>query len=458
MFSPSLQPETRKTIRALIVDDEYSIRLALNHFLSGMGYEVMEAETGESALGIVRMFLPHIVFLDQRLPDCNGEDLLEHFTSPDIGASVVMMTAWVDLDKAVLAMSKGADYYFPKPLDLKHIAVIIGKIEKKIQLFEEIQYFRRMSEMHDNDCMMLGNSPQIIKVQRLTTLLARNKNTPVLILGESGSGKELVAKSIHILSDVKGQFVEINCASLSESLLESELFGHEKGAFTDARETKKGLFEIADGGTIFFDELGEMPLPIQAKLLKVLDSQKFRRIGGVTDIRSCTRFVAATNRDLVSMVKKGLFREDLFYRISVFPLHVPPLRERGEDVSLLACYFAAGISERMGKVKAVISPEAMRCLQSYNWPGNVRELKNVIERALILSTDGVILVDHLPMVMRNPNSGPVGLSEFSGLRPLKQVKDEYVDYVLKATGNNHSRTADILGISRSTLLSGLKKK
>jgi Nif-specific regulatory protein len=288
--------------------------------------------------------------------------------------------------------------------------------------------------------------------------LARNTGTPVLILGESGSGKEMVAKSIHMLSAVVGQMVEVNCASLSENLLESELFGHEKGAFTDAREMKKGLFEIADGGTIFFDELAEMPLSIQAKLLKVLDAKKFRRVGGVTDIHSNARFMGATNRDILTMVKKGLFREDLFYRISVFPISVPPLRVRGQDVLLLAGYFAANIGERMGKGNAMISPEAMSYLQSYSWPGNVRELKNVIERALILSNNGEIHTEHLSEEIRPNSPSAAGIPGFSELRPLSAMKEDYIDYVLKMTANNHSRAALILGISRSTLLAGLKKK
>ena len=332
MFSPFPYPEKRKHqgTHSRRRDTLYGLHCAISY--GAKGYEVEEAKPVKVLWTLPHKFLPDMVFLDQRLPDCNGEDLLKDLTSPEIGASVVMMTAYVELDKVVSAMSKGAEYYFPKPLDLKHIAVIIEKLEEKIRLTEEIEYFKRMNELRDNDCTILGNSPQIIKVQRLTSLLARNANTPVLILGESGSGKELVAKSIHMLSGVKGQLVEVNCASLSENLLESELFGHEKGAFTDAKDAKKGLFEIAGDGTIFFDELGEMPLSIQAKLLKVLDAQKFRRVGGVADLQSSARFMAATNRDLMSMVKKRLFREDLYYRISVFPIHVPPLRERGRIV------------------------------------------------------------------------------------------------------------------------------
>ncbi|HEY6873499.1 MAG TPA: sigma-54 dependent transcriptional regulator [Geobacteraceae bacterium] len=441
-----------------MVDDEQSIRLAMIHFLRRRGYEVQETATGEAALAAARVFLPDIVFLDRRLPDCDGEELLQVLTSPEVGALVVMMTAHVELDNAVTAMKNGAEYYFPKPLDLDHIAVVLEKLEEKIKISAEVEYFRRTFDLRSTDDMILGDSPQIIKVQRLTSLLARNPRTPVLILGESGSGKEVVAKSIHMQSGCKGQMVEVNCASLSESLLESELFGHEKGAFTDAREMKRGLFEIADSGTIFFDELAEMPLPIQAKLLKVLDSKKFRRVGGVADLQTNARFMAATNRDIVDMVKKGLFREDLFYRINVLPIHVPPLRDRGRDVTILASYFAKHIGDGMGKGQAMISPEAMAYLQAYSWRGNVRELKNVIERALILSISGEILPEHLPAEIRRIAAGPAGFSRFAELRTLNKMKEEYVDHVLKMTGNNHSRTASILGISRSTLLAGLRKK
>ena len=458
MYSPSPCNAKAKPMKALVVDDELSIRLALQHFLRARGYEVSEAETGDAACRTARSFMPDIVFLDQRLPDCDGEDILSNLVSQEIGALVVMMTGHADVDKAVSAMNKGADYYFTKPLDLEHVTVIIEKLENKIKSSHEMGYFKRMIGLREDECTILGDSPQTIRVQRLTALLARNTSTPVLILGESGSGKELVAKSIHLLSGAKGQLVEVNCASLTENLLESELFGHEKGAFTDAKDTKRGLFELADCGTIFFDELGEMPLQIQAKLLKVLDSQRFRRVGGLTDIRSSARFMAATNRDMVSMVKKGLFREDLYYRISVFPINVPPLRERGDDVATLAGYFAAKIGAAMGRGKSAISPEALRYLQSYNWPGNVRELKNVIERALILSADGKILPDHLPVEMRRDAAVSVGFSGFTELRTLDCMKKEYIDFVLERTSNNHSRAAAILGISRSTLLSGLKKK
>jgi two-component system, NtrC family, response regulator AtoC len=300
-------------MRALVIDDEPGIRLALTHFLTGRGYDVFQAATGAEGLTVAQSVLPDIVFLDQRLPDMEGEDLLHPLTAPEVGSSVVMMTAYVELDKAVQAMKNGAAYYFPKPLDLEQVAVILERLEERLKVTHEVEHFRKLDGAQHGEDSIIGESPHIVKTQRLISLLAQNSATPVLILGESGSGKELVVKSIHSQSGATGPLVEINCASLSENLLESELFGHERGAFTDARETKVGLFEVAASGSIFFDELAEMPLSIQAKLLKVLDSRTFRRVGGVTDIKSSVRFMAATNRDVSAMVRKGLFREDLYY-------------------------------------------------------------------------------------------------------------------------------------------------
>ncbi len=444
-------------MRALVIDDESGIRLALTHFLSGRGYEVFQAGTGKEGLAAAQSALPDIVFLDQRLPDMDGESLLHPLTAPEIGAGVIMMTAYVELDKAVQAMKNGATYFFPKPLDLAQVADILAGMEERLRLKREVEHFRKLNCSPD-DGTIIGESPQIIAIQRLISLLAKNSATPVLILGESGSGKELVARSIHALSGFTGPLVEINCASLSESLLESELFGHEKGAFTDARETKRGLFEIAAAGTIFFDELAEMPLSIQAKLLKVLDTGKFRRVGGIADIKSNARFMAATNRDIAAMVRKGAFREDLYYRINVLPITVPPLRERGRDVVILADYFARSIGSTMGKGKIGISPEAMAILLDYGWPGNVRELKNIIERALILTADRDVLPDHLPLEMIQSKAAPSVPAATERLRALCEVEDEYIAHVLQITGNNHSRAAATLGISRSTLLAKLKKK
>jgi DNA-binding NtrC family response regulator len=265
-----------------------------------------------------------------------------------------------------------------------------------------------------------------------------------------------VATAIHQQSMSSGPFVEINSASLSENLLESELFGHEKGAFTDAAKMKKGLFEIANNGTIFFDELAEMPLSIQAKLLKVLDSKVFRRVGGVDDMKSNARFIGATNKDLGLLVKKGLFREDLYYRINVIPLTIPPLRERGRDVVLLAEHFIRALGEEMGKARMRASYEFMQALTRHNWPGNVRELKNVIERALILADSQEIAIEHLPAEMRGSGSAQAE-NHYTGEFPtLQQMETRHIRAALHFTGGNHSKTASLLGISRSTLLVKLK--
>ena len=444
-------------MKALIVDDEPGVRLPLAHFLRQRGYELLEAESSGDALAKAREWLPDLVFLDYCLPDLEGETLLPYLVAPEIGACVIMMTGFVELDKAVRAMKSGAEYFFPKPLDLQQVALILERQEEQFRMKSELSYYRQVVGEHGEGDTIVGESPQMVRLQRLISLLAMNSSTPVVIFGESGSGKELVARAIHRQSGVKGPLVEINCASLSEALLESELFGHEQGAFTDAKRMKIGLFELAENGTIFFDELAEMPLAIQAKLLKVLDTRMFRRVGGVADITSNARFIGATNRDISAMVKQGAFREDLYYRIHVMPVTVPPLRERGNDIVILADYFVRSIGSDMGKGRMRISPAALRCLRTSAWPGNVRELRNVIERALILAEGHEILPEHLPLEIRGdqPPVLPVADRE---IRPLWQVEEAYIEHALHVTGNNHSRTAALLGISRSTLLARLKRK
>jgi len=444
-------------MKALIIDDEPTIRLTLGHFLAGRGYEVKEAATGSEGMAIARAFVPDVVLLDLRLPDIQGDELLQHLVAPEIAARVLVMTAFADLDKAVRAMKSGAEYFFTKPFDIEQLTLILARIEEQLRLKRELVKYRQISEHVPDGTEIVGVSPQIIKVQNLIALLAKNPATTVLILGESGTGKELVAAAIHRQSAATGPLVEINSASLSETLLESELFGHEKGAFTDAGKQKPGLFELAADGTIFFDEVAEMPLSIQAKLLKVLDSKRFRRIGGVVDITTNARFIGATNRDLVAMVKKGLFREDLYYRIHVMPINTPPLRERGSDSMLLAEYFAKKLGTAMNKGRVEVSPAAMELIAEYQWPGNIRELKNVIERALILTQGQEILPEHLPAELRKTAALPLFTGSAQKILTLRQVEEQYIHEVLQTTGNNHCRTAALLGISRSTLLARLRK-
>lgn len=443
-------------MRALVIDRADRSRAQLCGFLRDRGYEVAVADTGEEGKRLTKEFAPTVAFVAQHLPDMGGEMLIPPLTSQS-GTRVMILAETVELDKAVHAMKHGAEYYFAKPLDLDHVGMILDGVEALQQSSREIAYSQRLDRRRSHQTPTIGESPQIIRVQRLVKLLAQNPTTPVLIMGESGSGKELVARSIHELSQVSGPLVEINCASLSEALLESELFGHEKGAFTDAKMLKKGLFEIAAGGTIFFDELGEMPLAIQAKLLKVLDTHLFRRVGGTGDIRSSARFMAATNRDIPLLVREGQFREDLYYRINVLPIRLPSLRERGNDILLLADYYVRLVGESMGRSYMRLSLPVEALLLAYDWPGNVRELRNVIERALILAGNGPITPEHLPSdirELRNAEKAPVAPGH---LRPLWQVEEEYIRQVLRATNDNHSRTASILGISRSTLLAKLKK-
>lgn len=443
-------------MKALIIDDEATIRLSLGHFLTGRGYEVREAATGSEGLAIAREFMPDIVLLDLLLPDSNGEELLPHLVAPEVAARVLVMTAFADFDKAVRAIKTGAEYFFQKPFELEQATLILDRIEEQVNLKKELNKYRQVHELIADETPIIGSSPQIIKVQRLIALLAKNPATTVLVLGESGTGKELVANAIHQQSRTKGPLVEINSASLSDTLLESELFGHEKGAFTDANKQKAGLFELAADGTIFLDEVAEMPLSIQAKLLKVLDSKRFRRVGGVVDMTTNARFIGATNRDLVSLVKKGLFREDLYYRINVMPVNIPPLRERGRDSVLLAEHFAKQLGMKLKKRALMVSPAAMELIANYQWPGNIRELKNIIERAIIYTPEHEILPEHLPIELRK-TPPPLFTGVSQNVPSLKQVEEHYINQVLQLTNNNHSRTAALLGISRSTLLVKLKK-
>jgi len=441
-------------VKVLIVDDEPGICLVLRHFLEGKGYEVLQAGSLAEAREALAGFAPDLAFLDQVLPDGDGETLIGPLH--DAGIMVVVMTAYGDVERAVRCMSKGAEYFFQKPLDIDHVAVIVDRLREKRALRQEADVYRRLCERGDHADTLVGSSSVMGEVKRLIGRLSQNTATPVLILGESGTGKELVAREVHALSGAKGPFVDLNCASLNENLLESELFGHEKGAFTDARQAKRGLFEIAEGGSLFFDELTEMPLSVQAKLLRVLDSGAFRRVGGVREVRSDARVMAATNRDPERAVAEGRFREDLFYRLSVFPVRIPPLRERPEDVGVLAQYFLTSLGERLGKPRIGLSGAALAKLREYPWPGNVRELRNVIERALILCDGAELEPSHLPAEIRN-GATLRPRARIVSMRPLEEMVQEHIVRVVQAAGGNHSQAARILGISRSTLLARLKK-
>jgi len=437
----------------LIIDDEPTIRLTLRRFLEAEGWQVFEADTGHRGISLSKTYSPDAVLLDLKLPDMDGMDVLMGIKEENPEIPIIVLTAYGTIETAVKAMKLGAENYIEKPLNLEALGSVLEKAVGSLRLRRENLYWRKK----EGETPLIGNSTHIHKLHLIIDLLADNPNTTVLIHGESGVGKELVAREIHRRSVRKDMpFLDINCAGLSENLLESELFGHEAGAFTDAKVMKKGLLEVANGGTVFLDEISEMTLPVQARLLRFLESRRFRRVGGSKEIEVDVRIIVATNKDLREAVNRKRFRDDLYWRLNVFPIDIIPLRERGKDIIILANYFLHEIGKSLHK-KGIrsISPRAEELLSSYSWPGNVRELKNVIERALILTDKDYIGPEHLPAEIRV--KGSKRYREDMPLLPLEEMERLYIEEVLRATGQNRSHTAKILGIARSTLQEKLKK-
>ncbi len=433
-----------KMASILLIEDEEGITLSLKALFEGRGYDFINAYTGREGLHLALKELPDVVLLDLRLPDIYGLEILKELKSKHPEIAIIIMTGYGEIKEAVEAIKLGAEHYLQKPVDLDEIIIIVERAldTRKLKQKELLQ---------KGPYPIIGRSRHIQGLIHLINLLASNPSTTVLIEGETGTGKELVARNIHILSNRGDKpFVDINCASLPMNIFETELFGYEAGAFTDAKTTKKGLFEIADGGTIFLDEIAEMPLPVQAKLLRVLETKTFRRVGGTRDIKIDVRVIAATNRDLAECVKKGTFREDLYYRLNVMPLKILPLRERPEDIPLLVEYFIEEFSKNMNKRFRPLDTETMNILCSYHWPGNVRELRNVLERAAILSTEGIIRIPELlqPDISSSKDTGPLS---------LKEVERLHIKKVLELTGKNRTKAAQLLGISRSTLNEKIKQ-
>jgi DNA-binding NtrC family response regulator len=443
--------------RILIADDEPTIRMSLRHFFEGNGYEVREASGGEAALEEASRWGPDLALLDVRMPDLDGVEVLRRLGSECPEAVVLMMSAHADVEKAVSAMREGALDFLVKPVDLERLELSVRKAEEVARLRQENQALR--DRVFEGDELIFGDSVPMRDVEKLVHILAQNPTTTVLLTGESGTGKGLIAAAIHRLSPrSEGPFLEVNCAGLSETFLESELFGHEKGAFTDAKGRKRGLLEVADGGTLFLDEIGDLALGLQPKLLRVLETQKFRRLGGVEDIEVDVRIMAATNHDLSVMIRQGGFREDLFYRLNVMPVALPPLRERGGDMLLLAEAFIRRFNTGLRKSVDGIRPEARELLRSYAWPGNVRELKNIVERAVILCSEGEIGPEHLPDDLRGIGRVPGGEGDASRpFRSLQEVEREHIARVLSACDGNRSKTSRHLGIARSTLLEKIRR-
>jgi DNA-binding NtrC family response regulator len=453
-------------MRILIVDDEKTLRTSLSTSLVEGGLDVLEVDTGGDALQTVRQQSPELVLLDTGLPDMDGLEVLRQIRRIDREVFVIVTTADGGVESAVEAMKLGAMNCIPKPYDVARVGSVVDDALENLRLRDEARHANHLKVGHrESDRLVLGNSKAMLNIVEIIEKVAVSKASTVLIEGENGTGKELVAKAIHFSSrDRNGPWVDVNIANLPDSLIESELFGHEKGAFTDARTRKRGLTEIAAGGTLFLDEIGEMPAHVQAKLLKVIETKVFRRLGGVVDLRVDARIIAATNRDLRKMVQEGGFREDLYFRLRVIPIRVPPLRERASDIPLLAQFFVEQFNRELSKNVKGFSQDARELLLRYPWPGNVRELRNVIERIMILEAHEVILAEHLPgeilMGGETPGSGraaaPAEARSFAPV-PLSIIERRHILETLAWAEGNKTKASKALGISRQTLREKLKQ-
>ena len=438
--------------RILIADDDESARSGLAALLTMWGYEVQEAVDGKDALERAPGFRPHVVIADMIMPVIDGIGLLKPLAASVPEAAVILLTAHGSIETAVSAMREGAYDYTTKPVDPRRLRVLVERALEKVQVDREVTMLRRQLKETRGLGPLLGVSPAMQDVYRLIELAAPSP-APVLILGETGTGKELVARTIHQLSQRgKGPFVAVNCSAIPETLLESELFGHEKGAFTGAMARRAGYFELADGGTIFLDEIAEMSSAVQARYLRVLQDSQVRRVGGHDEVAVDVRVVCATNKDVMKAVHDGAFREDLYYRVNVLTIAVPPLRRRPEDIPALAEAFIAEFNDKYARGVRGIDEAALKLLREHSWPGNVRELRNVIERAVVSCDEGTITVDCLPLAplgaapaeASNVVTLPVGTTLDEGERLL-------ILRTLQSVNNNKTRAAQILGTTPKTL-------
>ncbi len=444
--------------RILIVDDEPATRLALAELLTGWGYRVEQAIDGHEALRRAVEFRPDIVISDLVMPQTDGLWLLKTLREELPDCPVVMVTGRGSINVAVQAIREGAYDFIEKPLDPARLKMTLARALEKKQTLKEVQVLkRRLGELGGSQGTdFIGHSPSMYRVTDLISRIAPSK-APVVITGESGTGKEVVARGVHNLSPRREKpFIAINCSAIPATLIESELFGHEKGAFTGADRQRLGCFELADTGTLFLDEVGELPLELQAKFLRVLEEERLRRLGGKSEIEVDVRVLCATNRDLKEEIRTGRFREDLYFRLNVFNIALPPLRDRREDVPLLVQHFVEKFAHEAGKKVSGVDPKAMELLQSYQWPGNIRELRNTVERAVILCDGEIIARDHLPTEMVGSREETQLLKVPLGLR-LREVEKEYILSSLDRNNHNKSRTAHILGISEKTLYNKLNR-
>ncbi len=467
--------------RVLIVDDEKLVRWSLRKKCEEWSYIVQEAEDGSTALRLAQKETPDVVLLDVRLPDINGMQVLEKLKqSAESPRVVIMMTADPQVDDVKAAIKLGAYDFIGKPIDFEELSVTIENALEATRLRTEVESLRgemrRRTGYHD----VVGVSRKMTELMGFVGKVAASEATTILIQGESGAGKDLVAKAIHYQSSRQDRpLVAINCSAIPETLMEAELFGHEKGAFTDAKAMKKGLFEVADGGTLFLDEIGELSPFLQAKLLRVLEDQVIRRVGGVRDMQVNVRVIAASNRDLERAVREGLFRQDLYYRLAIISIFIPPLRDRKEDILPLVDFFIEHYNRKFRKSIRGLADDTRKLLMNYDWPGNVRELKNAIERAMILEEESVLRPVYLPFSVSQPHAGvtafehtasPAGagkpleggrflppLSIPEGGTSLEEVEHALVEMALQQSGGNQTHAARLLDISRDALRYKMKK-
>ena len=450
----------------LVVDDEPNYQIILAELLRDEGYEVFNADNGTAALPIIHNTDLDLIISDMKMPGMDGLELMQKTRITHRDLPVILITAYAEVDKAVEAMHSGAFTYLAKPFSNEQLLASVRKAIEHYGLVREIKRLRREISPRSGFEGMIGKSPAMLGVYQLIEKVAPAPSS-VLITGESGTGKELVARAIHNLSPRReARFISVNCAALADTLLDSELFGHEKGAFTDAISMRKGRFELADGGTLFLDEIGEVPTHLQAKLLRILQERSFERVGGSTTLTIDVRILTATNKDLKDEVDKKHFREDLYYRLNVIHIHLPPLRERVEDIPALVTSFIQKNAARLGREQLAISPEALRLLVSLPWEGNIRELENTIERAAILCSNGRIEAADV-----QPDSVDLSTQEWSSSLDLAQfipeglslsevlngIEDKLVRQALEQAGNVQARAAEHLGITKSLLQYKMKK-